>query len=646
MNNLEIALSYLAKGLSVIPLYGPEMLRVSPPKTFIEELKREYEKNEKSENPLSKETITRNAFIKKCKSPCIKGWKEFQNRLPTKEEVTDWFTQNPSANIAIITGVVSNLVVFDLDSEEAVQYAEEQGGFPEYTVKAKTGRGYHVYMKHPGFDVSNKVNKDLDIDIRADGGYVAAPPSVHGSGHQYEWEEGFSISQIDPAPCSPWMIDYLQDISRNDPVEEKQTEPLPEKPETIRPDDQTTKGTTEVKPKEPKAQETNRNEYVDLLHNGCDKKRNNSATSLIGYLLKTGMKETEVWEVIQLWNEHKVKPSLDHGELKKTFDSVVSMERKNKTTTTTAPKIEIDSLLDNQEKTIDEFKQNYVRIPFANTNLTNLENMMSGGFAGGRFYLFGGIPSAGKTVLLNNIADNICLNGYPVLFLSFDDGKSELRHRTFSRFSKHPIEEFNLRTIRDIQSICQLPTIKQIIPLKYVVERSIPVERWSDLIDQIKQKHGKAPVIIIDYLRKLRTEKSIGDERLRVDDILSRLTEIAKVNNTPVIAISELARDSYKSGQRLSMASFKESGTIEYEASWLGILAAVEVGKNGEYIIKENWDSIIKQDGNIDLIIFKAKRGTGATGRVSLKVNKNQMIVSDRTVEPAMIKKTKTSQFE
>jgi replicative DNA helicase len=130
-----------------------------------------------------------------------------------------------------------------------------------------------------------------------------------------------------------------------------------------------------------------------------------------------------------------------------------------------------------------------------------------------------------------------------------------------------------------------------------------------------------------------------------VDDILSKLTQMAKTYNTPVIAISELARDSYKAGQRLSMASFKESGTIEYEASWLGILGAVEED-GGEYKLKENWDTIIEHDGNVDLIIFKAKRGTGATGRIPLKVDKTLMTVSERPVEPAAAKKKKTSQFE
>jgi replicative DNA helicase len=119
------------------------------------------------------------------------------------------------------------------------------------------------------------------------------------------------------------------------------------------------------------------------------------------------------------------------------------------------------------------------------------------------------------------------------------------------------------------------------------------------------------------------------DERLRVDEILFSLSNLAKTYNIPILVISELARDSYKSGQRLSMASFKESGSIEYEASWLGILAAVEENGNG-YNLKHDWERIIEQDGNVDLIVFKAKRGTGLTGKIPLKFEKKNMTVRDR----------------
>ncbi|PKN33222.1 MAG: hypothetical protein CVU61_14495 [Deltaproteobacteria bacterium HGW-Deltaproteobacteria-19] len=635
MTNVDYALRYLQKGFSTIPLWSPEMVRKNPPYGYHEALQKELEKNANEENPKPKEKVREMVLTRQCKKPCISGWTEYQKRLPTEEEVGTWFGQNPEPNIAIITGTVSNLVVFDLDSEDAVAYAEEEGGFPE-TVKVKTGKGYHVYMKHPGFPVKNSVNKDLAIDIRSDGGYVVAPPSIHGSGHQYWWEEGHSIWELDPAPCEPWMIQYLKDV--NEQVGKKKA-----------PKDGDNELNREIPDQDNKkpVKENSTGEFSRLLQEGCQEgERNHVTTSFIGHLFKTGMKPEEIWETVIIWNQTKVKPPLDLDELKRTFESVKSLEEKNSNAKKQA-KVSIETFLDSSEKATAEYQKNYVRIPFAGDNLTLLESQMNGGFVGGRFYIFGGIPSSGKTVLLNNIADNICLAGQPVLFFSYDDGRSEIRYRTFSRFSKYPIDVFNTRQLKDLHGICENQSIQTIMSLKYVVQEMIPVEKWCDLIDQIVKKHGRGPVIIIDYLRKLRTEKGSGDERLRVDDIIGKLNQIAKNYNIPVIAISELARDSYKSGQRLSMASFKESGSIEYEASWLGILGAVEED-DGEYKLKENWDTIIEHDGNIDLIVFKAKRGTGSTGKVPLKVDKILMTVTNREDrnEKIPLQSSKKSRFE
>jgi len=634
MTKRETALSYLEKGISVIPLKSPVTVQKSS--KFKQKVQEEYQKNLSLPEPRTYEEIHKELFYRECKLPLV-PWKEYQTRLASVEEVNHWFNTNPDANIGIVTGAVSNLVVFDLDSDHAVEYAEEQGGFPE-SVKVKTGKGYHVYVRHPGFEIRNSVNKNLDIDIRADGGYVAAPPSIHGSGHQYQWVEGFSISQIDLAPCSPWMIDYLNDIANGKYLTEKEKGLVNEINEIFKPEGKTINDIEKVKDQEVKTNENKKRDYLDILKNGCvPGERNACAATLVGHWFKTGMGDEEIWEYFQNWNKGKNTPPIGIDELKKIFDSIKTTEQKNKKDEKI---INVNSFLDDEERTIADFPKNYVRIPFGHSNLINLENNMNGGFYGGGFYLFGGIPSSGKTVLLNNIADNICLNDYPVLFFCYDDDKTELRHRTFARFSNQSIETFNKRTANNLRQIYQLPEIKKIMSLKYVVQQMIHVEKWCDLINQIKQKHGKPPVIFIDYLRKLRTEKSTFDERLRIDDILSKLTEIAKNNNTPVITISELGRDSYKAGQRLSMASFKESGTIEYDASWLGILGAVD--EDGK--LKENWDTIIEQDGNVDLIIFKAKRGTGSTGKVSLKVNKETMTVCQRITEPKP--KKKLTQFD
>jgi len=611
INNLEQALAYRKHGLSVIPVWSPEMVRSNPPQYYIDKIHKRLAENKESENPVMEQEIIQKCFIEQCKISLV-PWTEYQTRLPTKEKVTQWFTQNPTANIGIVTGKISNLVVFDLDSQDAVDFAEKQGGFPD-TVKVKTGKGDHVYMRHPGFRVKGDVNHNYNLDIRGDGNVIVSPPSAHGSGKKYEWVDGHSIFEIDPAPCEPWMIEYLEEVAKGNRSGKKNASKSSSKPSE--------------KP-------TNNTEYSDLLKNGCVYGcRNASATSLVGHLLKSGIEAGEVWEKFKQWNG-KNKPPIDESELRSIFKSIEKSEIQSKKKKEAEKQIDITMYLDDSKKIVSEYDEKYLKIPFAGDNLTLFERKLNGGLLGGRLYIVGGIPSSSKTLIVNNIADNICLNGHPVIFFSYVDGRSEIRFRSLSRFSDISIEEFNNKRLenKDLKKMCASEKIKKILKLKYVIPDIIPVEKWDSMIQQVIAKHKKEPVIIVDYLRKLKTEGTISDERLRVDNILTYLTDLAKKHNVPIVVISELARDSYKSGQRLSMASFKESGSIEYVSSWLGILAAVEEKGDG-YELKKDWERIIQHDGNVDLIVFKAKRGTGTTGKISLKVDKDHMVVEDRVDE-------------
>lgn len=43
------------------------------------------------------------------------NWKEFQKRLPTKKETISWWNKYPDANIGVITGKISGIIVVDID---------------------------------------------------------------------------------------------------------------------------------------------------------------------------------------------------------------------------------------------------------------------------------------------------------------------------------------------------------------------------------------------------------------------------------------------------------------------------------------------------------------------------------------------------
>lgn len=97
-------------------------------------------------------------------------WAEYQQRHPTEQEVTEWWTKWPEANIGIVTGKISGLIVVDCD------LGSDHTKYPE-TDTIRTGSGGHhlYYAYHP---ISNKAGIHPHVDIRGDGGYAVAPPSI------------------------------------------------------------------------------------------------------------------------------------------------------------------------------------------------------------------------------------------------------------------------------------------------------------------------------------------------------------------------------------------------------------------------------------------------------------------------------------
>lgn len=133
----------------------------------------------------------------------LRAWEEFQKRVVTEAEIAAW--QWP--NIGIVTGAISGVIVLDADSAEGENIIVLRG-VPQ-TPTVKTAKGKHRYFKHPGGRVSNFARKLPGLDLRGDGGYVVAPPSVHPSGAVYTWL--VSPEECEFAPVPDWLMELIDE---------------------------------------------------------------------------------------------------------------------------------------------------------------------------------------------------------------------------------------------------------------------------------------------------------------------------------------------------------------------------------------------------------------------------------------------------
>ena len=135
------------------------------------------------------------------------------NATKNPEVVAGWWAKEPNANIGIATGQASGIVALDVDGptgETTLAKLERRFGTLPPTRQIKTGKGRHLYFRYPRDTekVKSIAQTKLGLDVRADGGYVLAPPSLHASGTRYSVES----SNVE-ANCPAWLVAYANDPS-------------------------------------------------------------------------------------------------------------------------------------------------------------------------------------------------------------------------------------------------------------------------------------------------------------------------------------------------------------------------------------------------------------------------------------------------
>jgi len=78
--------------------------------------------------------------VGKDKKPLVE-WKKYQLEQANEEQIKEWFIKSPQANIGVVTGLVSKLVVVDIEKDGSVQ------DLPATVISKTGGDGWHYFFK-------------------------------------------------------------------------------------------------------------------------------------------------------------------------------------------------------------------------------------------------------------------------------------------------------------------------------------------------------------------------------------------------------------------------------------------------------------------------------------------------------------------
>lgn len=205
------------------------------------------------------------------------AWMEYMERKPSHATLKEWFGEEfYGANLAVITGEVSDILVVDCDGPTGIRNARELGN-STFTLTSRTGGGgLHQFYRVSGSKVPTRIGALPKVDIKGERGYVVLPPSLHASGRQYSWRFWTKAVHCDLRELE------LPPISTN----------------------------------------TANAWYTELLDGVDQGGRSNAATKLIGRYLNMGLTQEETWWLLVSWNLRN-RPPQPERELKATLKSMV-----------------------------------------------------------------------------------------------------------------------------------------------------------------------------------------------------------------------------------------------------------------------------------------------------------------------------------
>jgi replicative DNA helicase len=223
---------------------------------------------------------------------------------------------------------------------------------------------------------------------------------------------------------------------------------------------------------------------------------------------------------------------------------------------------------------------------------------MTHGLHGGQFVILAARPAVGKSTLALDFARNAAIkHKKATVFFSLEMGRSEIAMRMLQNLRKGAIGDADWSRLAQVRGqINDAPLFIDDSPNMTLVEIRAKARRLMSRVD--------LKMIVIDYLQLMTSGKKVESRQQEVSEFSRALKLLAKELNVPVIAISQLNRNSEQTkDKKPEISQLRESGSLEQDAD-----VVILLHREAQY------EKDHPRAGEADLIL--AKQRNGPTGTV------------------------------